>query len=81
MKLLTMKVHSYEQSCTTNATWPAACLHPISLHAFDQSQSCVGDRMALLLVFVVGSQQLVGEAVYVQAGINWPAPHSSQVCL
>ena len=74
-----MKMHSYEQSCATNATWPAACLHPIPLHAFDKPQSCVGDGKALLLVLVIGSQKLVGEAVYIHAGINWPAPHSSSV--
>lgn len=70
---VTMKVDSNEQRCTTNAAGPPASLHPITLHALHKSQSCVADGQALLLVLVICSQQLVGKAVDVEAGINGPA--------
>ncbi len=71
--MLTMDVSCNEQGSSTDAAGPAACLHPVTLHALHQAQGSVGDCILLLPGEVlVLPHQLVHKAVNVQTRVDGP---------
>ena len=73
---LTMQVCGNEECSPTDATGAATSLHPVTLHALDQTQG--GVRHCILLLpryLLVVVHQFVYEPVYIQTGINGPAQH------
>ncbi len=72
--MLTMDMGGNEQGSSTNATGPATCLHPVTLHALDQAQGSVGDCILLMPGEVlVLPHQLMHKAMNVQTRVNGPA--------
>ena len=72
--VLTMNMSGDEECGSTNATGASACLHPVTLHALDQTQCSVGHSILLLPGYVlVVVHQLVNKTMDVQTGVYRPA--------
>lgn len=77
--ILTMDVCGDEECGSTDATGASASLHPVTLHALDQTQCSVGHSILLLPGYVlIVVHQLVYKAVDVQTGVYRPAQHTAK---